>query len=116
MTFPTVRTGLAFWSRKVLRRFGPLFLVPALVFNASLAVDPFYLRILLLHFLAYIIGGFVLWLLGEEQSSLLSHIKKSPQLIKSKLLPHRQGQQTSLDNDAFQNLHDIEEAEEEIFR
>ena len=86
ITLPNDRTAVAFWSRMVLGRFGPGFLISALILNVSLAWNQMYLQILLLHLLVYLIGAFGMWLLGHEQSEMRLQIINGLVTIKMKLL------------------------------
>lgn len=50
-------TALAFLSHKVLRWFGPFFLIGALAFSAAAASDPFFARLFWLQVAAYALSG-----------------------------------------------------------
>jgi cellulose synthase/poly-beta-1,6-N-acetylglucosamine synthase-like glycosyltransferase len=84
ITLPKGRTAVAFWSRMVLGRFGPGFLISALVLNVSLAWNPMYLQILLLHLLMYLTGAFGMWLSSHEQSELRLQIINGLVTIKAR--------------------------------
>ncbi len=62
--------SLAFWSHKVLRWLCPAFLVAALVANVSLAADPYYLRLLVVHEAFYLAATLGLWLWRKGRFSL----------------------------------------------
>lgn len=70
LQFPRGRSAIAFWSHTVLRRLGPLALLFALVMNAALAGDRFYLKVLSLHFMGYMAGAFAFWVMNPEQQDL----------------------------------------------
>jgi cellulose synthase/poly-beta-1,6-N-acetylglucosamine synthase-like glycosyltransferase len=55
------RVAFTFWSHKVLRWSCPAFLIAAMISNAYLSSDPFYLRILLLHEFFYLLAFTGLW-------------------------------------------------------
>jgi cellulose synthase/poly-beta-1,6-N-acetylglucosamine synthase-like glycosyltransferase len=55
------RVAFTFWSHKVLRWCCPAFLIAAIISNAYLSRDPFYLQILLLHELFYLAAFTGLW-------------------------------------------------------
>ncbi|MCH7990184.1 MAG: hypothetical protein IID46_13675 [Planctomycetes bacterium] len=76
---------MAFWSRMVLGRFGPGFLISALILNISLARNQMYLQILLLHLLVYLIGAFGAWIFCHERTELRLQIIHGLDTIKTKL-------------------------------
>ena len=96
ITLPRDRTAVAFWSRMVLGRFGPAFLISALILNISLAGNQTYLQILLLHLLVYLSGAFGTWLLCHERTELRLQIINGLVTIKMKLLSFRNSRNESI--------------------
>jgi biofilm PGA synthesis N-glycosyltransferase PgaC len=85
ITLPKDQTAVAIWSRLVLGRFGPGFLISALIVNVFLAGNQTYLQILFLHLLVYLIGAFGAWLLYHERTELRLQIVYGLDTINTKL-------------------------------
>ena len=114
ITLSKNRTAVAFWSRMVLGRFGPAFLISALILNISLAGNQMYLQILLLHLLVYLIGAFGMWLSCHEQSEMRLQIINGLVTIKMKLLSLMNSRNESIRSQLFGQEKRTKESEEKV--
>jgi len=114
ITFPKHWTAVAFWSRMVLGRFGPAFLISALILNVSLAGNQMYLQILLLHLLVYLSGAFGMWLLCHERTELRLQIIHGLVTFKMKLLSLMDSRNESTRSQFCGQEKKTQEAEEKL--